>query len=102
MEEVTGEKAKMWGTAIIGCGKYHYKYDSGHEGDMPVAAFSPRKQNLTVYTIGGFDDKLMAKLGKYKTSKSCIYIKQLADVDTYVLKQIMAKSMAYVKKKYKS
>src|ERR1043165_7091997 len=82
MEEITGEKPKMWGPSIVGFGTYHYKYASGHEGDWPVAAFSPRKNDLTLYIMMGLerDPELMAKLGKHKTGKACLYIKRLADV----------------------
>lgn len=102
MEEVTKEPAKMWGTAIIGFGSYHYKYDSGREGDMCVVGFSPRKGNISVY-VSAYDkrDEQLAKLGKHKTAKGCLYISKLSDVDTKVLKTIIKESVAYVKKKYK-
>jgi hypothetical protein len=79
MEEITGEKPQMWGPSIVGFGTWHYKYASGHEGDWPVAAFSPRKQDLTLYLMPGFENRgeLMSKLGKHKTGKSCLYIKRL-------------------------
>lgn len=94
MKQVMEEEPKMWGPAIIGFGSYHYKYESGREGDMPQIAFSPRKQNLTLYIgIGNnSDNPLLKKLGKYKTSKVCLYIKKLADVDINVLQELIADS----------
>lgn len=95
MKEVTGMEPKMWGDAIVGFGSYHYKYASGREGDAPLAGFSPRKQNLTVYMEAGFDQKygdLLSKLGKHTTSQSCLYIKKLADVDSDVLGELVRKS----------
>jgi hypothetical protein len=103
MEAVTGEPAKMWGNAIVGCGQYHYKYESGHEADMFIIGFSPRKENLTIYIAESFPKReaLLAKLGKHKTGKVCLYIKRLADVDEKVLKELMKESVAYMKEKYK-
>lgn len=94
MEQVTGLQPKMWGPAIIGFGSYHYKYESGHEGDMCILGFSPRKQNISLYILDGSDatNNLLKKLGTYKTGKGCLYIKKLCDVDTKVLKQIMQSS----------
>src|SRR5690606_18617562 len=102
MKQITKEEPKMWGPSIVGFGKYHYKYDSGHEGDMCIAGFSPRKQNLTIYVIPGFNkyEDLMSKLGKYKTSVSCLYIKKLEDVDEKILKKLIERSVKDVKKKY--
>ena len=94
MKRVTKKKPKMWGPAIVGFGSYHYKYESGREGDMPQIAFSPRKQYLTLY-IGVGDDSdspLLKKLGKYTTGKVCLYIKKLADVDRNVLQELIADS----------
>ena len=94
MQQVTKEEPKMWGPAIIGFGSYHYKYESGREGDMALLAFSPRKQSLTLY-IGVGDDTdnpLLKKLGKYSTSKACLYIKKLADVDRDVLQELIVDS----------
>jgi hypothetical protein len=94
MKQVTKKKPKMWGPAIIGFGSLHYKYESGREGDMPQIGFSPRKQNITLY-IGVGDDSdnpLLRKLGKYRTSKVCLYIKKLADVDRNVLQELIADS----------
>lgn len=98
MSETTGFEAKMWGPAIIGFGSYHYKYDSGHEGDAPLAGFSPRKANTTVYFYLPEENReeLLSKLGKHKSSKACIYIKKLGDIDTEILKKIITLSMEYV------
>lgn len=102
MEEITGEPAKMWGTSIIGFGTYHYKYDSGREGDFMKVGFSPRAQNLTLYIMPGFGryEELMQKLGKYKTGKSCLYVKKLSDVDEEILKELVTESFAYMTNKY--
>lgn len=99
MQEITGEPPKLWGSSIIGFGSYHYKYASGHEGDACLTGFSPRKQNLVLYILAGFDqyDALMAKLGKYKTGKSCLYINKLADIDQTVLRELVAQSVAHMK-----
>jgi hypothetical protein len=92
---VAGEKPKMWGPSIIGFGSYHYKYESGREGDMPVIAFSPRKGATVLYGMTGFNDAaaLLAKLGKHTTGKGCLYIKKLADVDQHVLETLVVKSL---------
>ncbi len=102
MSEITGNRAKMWGPSIVGYGKYHYKYESGREGDFFLTGFSPRKQALTIYIISGFsiNPKLMEKLGKYKTGKSCLYVKKLDDLDRSVLAQLVKESVAYIRKKY--
>ena len=94
MKQVTQKEPKMWGPAIIGFGSYHYKYESGREGDMPEVAFSPRKQNLTLYIGVGdnAENPLLWKLGKYTTGKGCLYIKKLADVDRDVLQQLITDS----------
>jgi len=94
-KQATGEVAKMWGTSMIGFGQYHYKSErSTQEGDWPLAAFSPRKQNLTLYVMSKFDDysDLLEKLGKHKTSKACLYINKLSDVDTNVLQQLIKRA----------
>ncbi len=98
MKRVTGEDPVMWGDSIVGFGSYHYKYASGREGDWPAAGFSPRKQALTLYIMSGFSrhDELMAKLGKFTTGKSCLYIKNLEDVDLDVLEQLVRGSMDMV------
>lgn len=100
MEQITQSPPKMWGTSIVGFGDYHYKYESGREGDWFITGFSPRKQNLTLYIMSGFDryDELMSKLGKYKTGKSCLYIKKLSDVDAKVLRDLVEASYRYFKK----
>lgn len=102
MQNITKQKPKMWGPSIIGFGSYHYKYDSGHEGDMCIAGFSPRKQNTTVYIISGFEryNELIKKLGKFKMGKSCLYIKKLEDIDKNVLEQLIKESIKYTKEKY--
>ncbi len=102
LREVTGEEPTMWGTSIVGYGSYHYKYASGREGDWFLTGFSPRKQNLTLYIMAGFDeyDDLMSKLGKYKTGKSCLYINKLADIDEQILRELVQKSVAYMKAAY--
>jgi|SRR5450755_3864368 Domain of unknown function (DU1801) len=96
MQRITGEKPKMWGPSIIGFGSYHYKYESGREGDMPIAGFSPRKAAIVFYMMAGFDGSklFLAKLGKYTTGKGCLYIKKLADVDQEVLEAMVAQSVA--------
>ena len=98
MKEVTGQDPKMWGDSMIGFGTYHYKYASGREGDWFVTGFSPRKQNLTLYIMSGFDeyDALMKKLGKYKTGKACLYINKLEDVDMAVMRELIQKSVAHL------
>jgi hypothetical protein len=102
MKKITKEDPKMWGPSIVGFGKYHYKYESGREGDMCITGFSPRKNALTIYILPGFlkYDPLMKKLGKYKTGVSCLYIKKLEDVDMKILKDLISESYKYMKKKY--
>ena len=104
MQKVTGSKAAMWGSSIVGYGQYHYKYDSGREGDLMLVGFSPRKQALTIYIIAGFRqfESLMEKLGKFKSGKSCLYIKRLSDIDEKVLEQLIAESVKYVRKTYET
>ena len=87
MEKITGEPAKMWGPSIVGFGSYHYKYATGREGDFLATGFSPRKTALTLYIMSGFSNyhKLMENLGKYKTGKSCLYVKKLTDLNLVVL-----------------
>jgi Domain of unknown function (DU1801) len=102
MQKVTKSPPKMWGTSIIGFGTYTYKYESGREGDWPLVSFSPRKQNLTLYIMAGFVEYegLMKILGKHTTGKSCLYIKQLSDVDLKVLEKLVKASVEYMKAKY--
>jgi len=100
MTKVTGEKPKMWGPTIVGFGKYHYKYASGHEGDMCIAGFAPRKPNVTIYLAPPLKHAaLMAKLGKHKMGKSCLYIRRLEDVDMAVLEKLIAESVRMVREK---
>lgn len=100
MEEITGEKPKMWGPSIVGFGSYHYKYASGHEGDWPISAFSPRKRDLTVYIMPGFQlhAELMKQLGRHSTGKSCLYIKRLSDIHLPTLKKLIKESVKDMKK----
>ncbi len=102
MQEITGSTPKMWGNAVVGFDTYHYKYESGREGDFFITGFSPRKQALTIYIIAGFErfDELMQKLGKYKTGKSCLYVKKLSDVDMEILRELIAESVNYMRAKY--
>jgi hypothetical protein len=94
MKQVTKKEPKMWGSAIIGFGSYHYKYESGREGDSPQIGFSPRKQNITLYILSGDENPLLQKLGKHSTGKVCLYIKKLADVDKKVLLELIKESYA--------
>lgn len=104
MRKATGKRARMWGASIVGYGTYHYKYESGREGDFLITGFSPRRQALTVYILAGFGrfDTLMGKLGKYKTGKSCLYIKRLSDVDEKVLEKLIDASVRYMRKNYET
>lgn len=88
----------MWGTSIVGFGSYRYKYASGREGEWPLAAFSPRKQNLTLYIMAGFKnyDTLLSNLGKYKTGKACLYINKLEDIDMPTLRELIKQSVAHM------
>jgi hypothetical protein len=101
MQSASGEKPKMWGAAIIGFGSYHYTYESGHEGDMPLAGFSPRKAATVLYFAGGLgnSEALLAKLGKHTTGKGCLYIKKLVDVDQVVLEALVVKAVAAGRKR---
>jgi hypothetical protein len=101
--KVTGEKPRMWGSSIIGFGSYHYKSEkSRQEGEWMLTGFSPRKQNLTLYVIPGFDDyqDLLSELGKHKTSVGCLYINKLADVDLAVLEKLVKRSFAAMKSEH--
>lgn len=99
MKEETGAEPIMWGDSIIGFGKYQYRYASSREGEWFLTGFSPRKQNLTLYIMSGFDeyDELLGKLGKYSTGKSCLYIKKMEDVDQDVLRELVSKSVEHMK-----
>ena len=102
MKQVTGLPAKMWGPAIIGFDSYHYKYESGHEGDMCMIGFSPRKQNITLYVNIGAEEQnaLLQKLGKHKTGKGCLYVNKLSDVNVDVLKKIIETGYDHMKKNH--
>jgi hypothetical protein len=105
MEEITGSKPQMWGPSIVGFGTWHYKYATGREGDWPVAAFSPRKQDLTLYlSLDGYEKygELMDQLGKHKTGKSCLYIKRLSDIHVPTLKKLIKASVKDAKAYTKS
>ena len=101
MQELTGEEPHMYGPTIIGFGTYHYTYASGHSGSAPLAAFSPRKTELVLY-LGeeAQDEAALAKLGKHKATKGCVYVKRLADIDLKVLKGLVKKSVAATRKRY--
>jgi len=102
MQNAAGEKPQMWGPSIIGFGSYHYRYDSGREGDMPLIGFSPRKAATVLYNVIGFTDAkaLLPKLGKHTTGKGCLYIKKLADVEQEVLEALVVKSLAALRARY--
>jgi len=102
MKAQSGFKPKMWGPAIIGFGSYHYKYESGYEGDAPLVGFSPRKAEFALY-IANFEGKeeLLKNFGKHKTAKSCVYIKKLSDIDAHVLGQLITAGVKYMTEKYK-
>ena len=101
MKQITGMEPKMWGSSIVGFGSYHYKYESGREGDTILAGFSPRKQNLTIYNMGSFEQhgSLLKKLGKHTMGKGCLYIKRLDDVDLPTLKSLIEESFKRVRHK---
>lgn len=102
MERLSGEPPVMWGPSIIGFGQYHYRYESGREGDTMLTGFSPRKTALTLYVMGGFKSRpdLMEKLGNFKTGKSCLYVKRLSDIDMAVLEELIAADIAYMRANY--
>lgn len=104
MQSVSGEKPRMWGPSIVGFGSYHYKYESGREGDMPLVCFSPRKAATVLYNITAFSgaEALLAKLGKHTIGGGCLYIKNLADVDQQVLKLLVIKSLAAMRARHPS
>jgi hypothetical protein len=101
MQKVSNLEPVMWGSAIIGFGTYHYVYESGREGDTILIGFSPRKQNISIYMMGGLNkfENELAKLGKYKTGKGCLYIKTLSDVNAEILKKIFAKAFKEAQRK---
>ncbi|MDQ0226304.1 DUF1801 domain-containing protein [Metabacillus niabensis] len=100
--ETTGYQAKMWGPSIIGFGAYHYKYDSGHEGDAPLVGFSPRKAKISLYFATGDTkrEELLKKLGKHTSGKACVYINKVADIDVTILKELIKQSITFLKEKY--
>ncbi|MEZ5895779.1 MAG: DUF1801 domain-containing protein [Parvularculaceae bacterium] len=102
MKKATGEQPKMWGPSIIGFGEYHYKYESGREGDMLAVGFSPRKANMVLYVLGslGADEPLLKELGPFKHGRSCLYIGGLDKIDAGVLEKIVVKSYKATKKKW--
>jgi len=102
MAKATKQKPIMWGTSIVGFGSYHFKYESGREGDSCLTGFSSRKGDISVYLIGSFPgrDELLAKLGRHKMAKACLYIRKLSDVDLEVLEQLVAGSVAEMKRRY--
>jgi hypothetical protein len=102
MKRATGAVPKLWGAGMVGFGSYHYRYESGREGDWFVTGFSPRKANLTLYIMAGFDryPELLERLGRFKTGKSCLYVKKLADVDEQVLVELIAASVDHMRRTY--
>ena len=102
MEEVSGFPPKMYGPSIVGFGNYHYKYESGHEGDAPLLGFSPRKAAISLYTFTGLEEHehLLDGLGKFKMGKACIYVKKLSDIDLNVLDKMMKETIQYLDEKY--
>ena len=104
MREVTGARPHMWGGSIVGYGSYRYRYESGREGSWFLCGYSPRAQNLTIYIMPGFSEfaPLMSKLGKYKTGKSCLYIRSLDEVDTDVLRELVGRSVAVMRSRYQT
>lgn len=98
----TGLDPIMWGPGIVGFGSYHYKYNSGHEGDSPLVGFSPRASAITLYLSGDFEkrDELLIKLGKHKTEKSCIYIKKLEDINIEILQKMITNHISHIQKMY--
>ena len=102
MRRATGEEPRMWGPSIVGFGSYHYRYESGREGDWFLAGFSPRKKDLTVYVMAGFDgfEEQLAGLGRHALGKSCLYLRSLADVDLAVLEEMVGRSAREVARRY--
>lgn len=102
MSTISGQEPKMWGPGIIGFGRYHYRYDSGHEGDAPIIGFSPRKSAISLYVFTGLEAHrhLLVGLGKFKMGKACIYIKKLSDINQQTLTRLMKETMAYLQSKY--
>ena len=103
MKDQSGFEPKMWGSAIIGFGTYHYKYESGHEGDAPLVGFSPRKSEFAIYLTSQFEkrEELLKQFGKHKTAKACIYFKKLEDINVEVFRKMITNSIKFYKAKYK-
>lgn len=105
-ERVTGLKAQMWGPSIIGYGRYHYKYESGREGEAMLTGFSPRKSNLVFYIMPGYREvemqEKLSRLGKHKLGKSCLYVNKLDDIDLDVLEEIVLDGVSYMREKYQT
>jgi len=101
-EETSGFEAKMWGPSIIGFGSYHYKYESGHEGDAPFVGFSPRKAKISLYFATGDTEreKILERFGKHTSGKACVYINKLADIEEEVLKELILQSITFLRKTY--
>jgi|SRR5690606_18083967 len=107
MQEVSGFEPTMWGPSIIGFGSYHYKYDSGHEGDAPLVGFSPRKSAISLYVYSGYmdfpeQDQMLQELGKFKMGKACIYVNKLSDINQDVLKKMIQSTIAFLQSKYRN
>ena len=102
MEKASGHPPKMYGPSIVGFGNYHYKYETGHEGDAPLLGFSPRKAAISVYTFTGLEEHeyLLEGLGKFKMGKACLYVKKLSDINLDVLDKMMNETIKYLEKKY--
>jgi hypothetical protein len=102
MQDATGFEPKMWGPSIIGFGSYHYKYESGHEGDSAMVGFSPRKVAFSLYAFTGLDEHehLLQNLGKFKVAKACIYFTKLSDINQAELKKLIKATIKYLQKKY--
>ncbi|WP_128104568.1 MULTISPECIES: DUF1801 domain-containing protein [Paenibacillus] len=100
--ETTGYEAKMWGPSIIGFGSYHYRYESGHEGDAPLVGFSPRKAKISLYFATGDTqrEELLQDFGKHTTGKACVYINKVADIDVLVLQTLITQSVRFLQEKY--
>lgn len=104
MQDVSGHPAKMWGSSIVGFGHYHYRYESGHEGDAPLIGFSPRKAAISLYVFTGLEEHrhLVDSLGKFKTGKACIYIRRLSDINQQALVSLMEQTISYLVSRYKA
>jgi len=102
MTRVTGEPAAMWGDSIVGFGSYHYRYESGREGDAPLVGFSPRKGDISLYVLAGYEGEaaLLARLGRHKAGKACLYLRRLADADPAVLEQLVVEAVEAMRRRY--